>query len=199
MVVLTSLLVDAARNWWVLALRGLAAVLFAICAFIWPGLTLAVLVLLWGAFAIVDGIFAVVTGASSRWWSLLFLGLLGIVAGLIALFMPGITAFALLMVIAAWAIVRGVLEIVAAIQLRKELTGEWMLILAGVASILFGILIAMFPGSGALAVVWLIGLQALVVGILEIALAFRLRRVHKEGGPVRVDLGETPSGPGIGA
>jgi uncharacterized membrane protein HdeD (DUF308 family) len=195
----TPLLVGASRHWWVLALRGVAAVLFAICAFIWPGLTLAVLVVLWGAFAFVDGIFAVVSGASTRWWSLLLLGILGIVAGLIALFMPGITAFVLLIVIASWAIVRGSLEIAAAIQLRKELTGEWLLILAGVASIVFGILILLFPASGALAVVWLIGLQALVIGILEIALAFRLRRIHKEGGPVRVDLGEAPSGPGVGA
>ena len=197
--VLFSLLAGAARNWWVLAIRGVVAVLFGICAFIWPGLTIAVLVLLWGAFALVDGIFAIVSGASSRWWSLVAFGVLGVIAGLVALFMPGITAFALLMVIAAWAIVRGVLDIVAAIQLRRELTGEWLLALGGVASIVFGILIVMFPLSGALAVVWLIGLQALIVGVVLIALAFRLRRIHKEGGPVRVDLGETPAGPGVGA
>ena len=197
---LLSVLAGTARNWWILALRGLVDVLFAFCAFIWPGLTLGVLVILWGAFAIVDGILAIVTGAGSRLWSLLIFGLLGIVAGLIALFMPGITALALLMVIAAWAIVRGVLDIVAAIRLRKELTNEWLLILGGAASIAFGVLIVLFPGSGALAVVWLIGLQALLTGILLLGLAFRLRRLHKEGGPVRVDLtGETPSGPGIGA
>lgn len=198
--VLITLLAGAARNWWMLALRGVAAVLFAVCAFVWPGLTLAVLVLLWGAFALVDGIFAIVTGASARWWSLLIFGVLGVLAGLIAVFMPGITAFALLMVIAAWAIVRGALEIVAAIQLRRELTGEWLLILSGAASILFGVLIVLYPATGALAVVWLIGLQALFAGVLLLALAFRLRRLHKAGGPLRVELGgETPSGPGVGA
>jgi uncharacterized membrane protein HdeD (DUF308 family) len=198
--VFMPILAGVARNWWVLALRGLLAVLFAFCAFIWPGLTLGVLVLLWGAFAIVDGVIAIAAGASTRWWSQVFFGVLGVVAGLIALFMPGITALALLMVIAAWAIVRGVFEIVAAIRLRKELTGEWLLILAGAVSVAFGVLMVLYPAAGALAVVWLIGLQALMAGIFLFALAFRLRGISKEVGTFRADLGgETPSGPRIGA
>lgn len=198
--VVMPILAGVARNWWILALRGLLAVLFAFCAFMWPGLTLGVLVLLWGAFAIVDGVVAIAAGASSRWWSQLLFGVLGVAAGVIALFMPGVTAFALLMVIAAWAIVRGVFEIVAAIRLRKELTGEWLLILAGAASVVFGVLMVMYPAAGALAVVWLIGLQALVAGILLFALAFRLRGISRDVGALRADLeGDTPSGPRIGA
>jgi uncharacterized membrane protein HdeD (DUF308 family) len=194
-----SLLAAVARSWWILALRGVVAVLFAICAFIWPGLTLGVLVLLWGAFAVVDGVVAIASGISGRWWAHAAFGVLGVAAGMIALFRPGITAFALLMVIAAWAIVRGAFEIAAAIRLRKELTGEWLLVLAGIASIGLGILMVLFPGAGALAVVWLIGLQALIAGILLIALGLRLRRIGSQGGPFRMDLDEPSSGPRIHA
>ena len=196
----TSMLADAARNWWTLLFRGILAVAFALMAFFWPIATLWALVLLWGAFAFVDGVFAIVAGARVHWWSVLVFGLFGVLAGLIAWFMPGITALALLMVIAAWAIVRGVFEIVAAIQLRRELTGEWVLILSGAASIAFGVLMVLFPGAGALALVWLIGLQAFVAGILMFALAFRLRRLHQHRSGVRADLGgETRTGPGIRA
>lgn len=196
----TSMLAEAARNWWTFLFRGIVAVLFAVMAFLWPGLTLAALVLVWGAFAFVDGVFAIVAGAKSRWWSILVFGLFGVAAGLIALFLPGITALALLMIVAAWAIVRGVLEIVAAVRLRREISGEWLLILAGVASVAFGILMMLFPGAGALALIWLIGLQALVAGILLFGLAFRLRRVNTRGHAVRVDLGgETPPRPGVRA
>ncbi len=163
------------RHWWVLAVRGLAAVLFGIGAFLWPGLTLAVLVLLWGAYALVDGVAAVVAGARARWWSLLIVGLIGIVAGAFTFFRPGITAVALLIVIAAWAIARGIFEIVAAVRLRKELPNEWLLILSGLASVAFGVLAALFPGAGALSIVWLIGIYALAVGILLLVLGFRLR------------------------
>lgn len=194
-----TLLSAVARSWWMFALRGVVAVLFAICAFIWPGLTLGVLILLWGAFAVVDGVVAIASGISGRWWAHAAFGVLGVAAGMIALFRPGITAFALLMVIAAWAIVRGAFEIVAAIRLRKELTGEWLLVLAGIASIGLGILMVLFPGAGALAVVWLIGLQALIAGILLIALGLRLRRIGSQGGPFRMGLDEPSSGPRIHA
>jgi uncharacterized membrane protein HdeD (DUF308 family) len=190
----TSILAEAARGWWTLLLRGILAVLFGVMAFVWPVATLAALVLLWGAFALVDGVFAIITGAKSRWWSVLVFGIFGVAAGLIALFLPGITALALLMVVAVWAMVRGAFEIVAAIRLRKELSDEWLLILGGAASIAFGILMVMFPGAGALALVWLIGLQALVAGAFLFALAFRLRRVNRQHRPVRIDLGDdTPS------
>jgi uncharacterized membrane protein HdeD (DUF308 family) len=189
----------AAKNWWTFLLRGILAVLFGLMAFLWPGLTLGVLILVWGAFAFADGIFAIVSGVRSRWWTFVFFGALGVAAGLIAFVMPGITALALLMVIGAWAIVRGVFEIVAAVRLRKEITGEWALALAGAASVVLGGMMIGFPGAGALALVWLIGLQAFIAGVLMFALAFRLRRVHRDGG-IRMNFSTgTPSGPGIRA
>jgi uncharacterized membrane protein HdeD (DUF308 family) len=173
-----------ARNWWVFLVRGLAAILFGILAFIWPGITLFVLVLFWGAYALVDGIFALIAAfsgqaAQQRWWVLLLEGLLGIAAGIVTFLWPGMTAIALLYLIAAWAIVGGVLEIAAAIRLRQEIEGEWLLALSGVASIIFGVLMVIWPGAGALAVVWLIAGYAIVFGVLMIALAFRLRSWSK--------------------
>lgn len=180
----TPLLWTVASNWWMLALRGVLAILFAICAFIWPGLTLAVLVLLWGAFALVDGIVALIGGIQARWWAAAIFGLLGIAAGVLTLLWPGITAFALLMVIASWAIVRGAFEIAAAIRLRKEIAGEWILILSGIVAIVFGVYVVLFPALGALSVVWLIGLWSLAAGILMLSLAFRVRRFRPHGGRV---------------
>jgi uncharacterized membrane protein HdeD (DUF308 family) len=167
------------RRWWVLALRGLIAVVFGVCALLWPAVTFAVLVLLWGAYSVVDGIIAVATGVWGRWWSLVFFGVIAIAVGLFALFRPGITGLALLLLIAAWAMVRGAFEIVAAVQLRKALSNEWLLILSGALSIVFGILIALFPGAGILAVVWLIGAYALIIGVLLLVLSFRLRRLRR--------------------
>ncbi|HWQ53702.1 MAG TPA: DUF308 domain-containing protein [Bryobacteraceae bacterium] len=152
-----TILAGISRNWWVLAVRGFIAVLFGLCAFLWPGLTLAVLVLLWGIFALADGVMAVIVGGWGRWWSLLLFGLLAIAIGVFALSQPHITALALLFVIAAWAIARGIFEIVAAIRLRKELSNEWLLILSGSLSIAIGVLLVMFPGAGALSMVWLLG------------------------------------------
>jgi uncharacterized membrane protein HdeD (DUF308 family) len=171
-----------ARYWWVPVLRGVFAVLFGLAAFFWPGLTAVVLVSLFGAYALIDGIFAVIAGIRSygdreRWWATLLEGLAGIVIGVLTFLSPGTTALALLYFIAAWAILTGVFEIFAAIRLRKEIEGEWMLLLAGVASVLFGILLIVQPGSGALAVIWLIGSYALVFGVLLIILGFRMRRL----------------------
>jgi uncharacterized membrane protein HdeD (DUF308 family) len=168
------------RNWWILAVRGIAAILFAIAAFLSPAITLAVLVLLFGAYALVDGVFAVIAGISARrkeerWWVMMLEGIAGIIIGVLTLVWPGITALVLLYVIAAWSIVTGAFEIAAAIQLRREIEGELLLALAGFASVLFGILLGVFPGPGALALVWVIGAYALVFGILLLALAFRLR------------------------
>lgn len=167
--------------WWSFVLRGVLAIIFGVFAFLLPDLTLAALVLLFGAYAIVDGgfaIWAVIVGEvprGDRWWSLLIEGMLGIVAGLIALLLPAITAIALVYLIAGWAIVTGALEVVAAIRLRREIPGEWLLALSGVLSVVFGAVIAIFPGAGALAVVWLIASYAVVFGIVLIALGMRLR------------------------
>jgi uncharacterized membrane protein HdeD (DUF308 family) len=169
-----------ARNWWVLALRGVAALLFGIMTFVWPGPTLAVLILLFGAYALVDGVFAVIAGISARheqerWWMMIVEGVAGIIIGLLTFLWPGVTALVLLYFIAAWSILTGVLELAAAIRLRKEIEGEWRLGLAGVLSILFGLLLVFMPGSGALAVIWLIGAYAVVFGIVLLVLAFQVR------------------------
>jgi uncharacterized membrane protein HdeD (DUF308 family) len=174
------------RNWWLLALRGLAAVIFGVLAFAWPGITLLSLIWLFGAFALVNGILSLVLATKApkgypRFGSLILGGLLGILAGLLTFVMPGITALGLLILIAAWALVTGILEIVAAIKLRKTITGEWMLILAGLASVAFGILLILQPAAGALVMVLWIGAYALVFGILLFVLAFKMRSLGKEG------------------
>jgi uncharacterized membrane protein HdeD (DUF308 family) len=174
-----------ARNWWVLVVRGVLAVVFGILAFVWPGATVGALVILFGAFMLVDGVFALVAAwrrAESRtsWWTVLVEGLAGIAIGIITFLWPEVTAFALLYLIAAWAFVTGVLEIFAAIRLRKEIRGELILGLIGVASILFAVLVVLFPGEGAVAIVWAIGAYATVFGILLIVLGLRLRRVNRE-------------------
>jgi uncharacterized membrane protein HdeD (DUF308 family) len=178
-------------SWWALLLRGIAAIAFGVLAFVWPGITLTALVFLWGAYALVDGAFSTIAGfrshgESKRWWVLLIEGILGIAAGVIAFLIPGITALVLLMLIAAWAVVTGVFEIAAAIQMRKYIRGEWLLILAGIASIIFGVLLFINPAAGALAVVWLIGAYAIVFGILLVALSLRLHglvRSHDQMSP----------------
>lgn len=170
-----------ASKWWALLLRGLVALLFGILTFIWPGISLTALVLLFGAYALVDGLFTVIAALRApegykRWWVLLLEGIFGIIAGLLAFVWPSITALVLLYLIAAWAIVTGVFEIAAAIRLRKEITGEWLLALSGVLSVVFGVLLVAWPGAGALAVLWLIGAYAILFGALLIALALRLRK-----------------------
>ena len=165
-----------ANNWWVALLRGILAVLFGVLAFVMPGLTLLTLVYLFAFWALVDGIFALVSGIKTRGWALIIIGIVGILAGILTIFYPGITAITLLYFIAAWSIVHGVFEIVAAIQLRKLITDEWFWILGGIISILFGIALMWNPFAGALAVVWIIGIYALIFGILLIILAFRLRK-----------------------
>ena len=167
-------------NWWLLALRGLVAVLFGVLAFMWPGATLITLVWLFGAFALVNGILSLVLAAKTpkgypKVGSLIFGGLLGILAGLLAFVMPGITALGLLILIAAWAIVTGIMELVAAVKLRKIINNEWLLVLAGIASVVFGVILLFQPAAGALALIWLIGAWAFVFGILLMILAFRMR------------------------
>jgi uncharacterized membrane protein HdeD (DUF308 family) len=173
------LLGAVARNWWLILVRGLAAIAFGIVCLVWPAIGLLALVLLWGIYALVDGVSAIIWGAGSGWWSMVLVGIVSVVGGLIALFWPGITALALLYLIAAWAIVRGVSEIVAAVQLRQQIENEWALALGGAVSILFGVLIALYPGAGALSVVWLIGIFAIIFGIVAVALSLRLQSLQR--------------------
>lgn len=169
-----------ARNWWAILLRGVFAILFGILAFLWPGITLLTLILLYGAFAFADGVFsliAAVRGGSPmpRWW-LVVVGLMGLGVGVLTVFLPVVTGFVLLMFIAAWAVVTGVMQVYGAIKLRHEIEGEWLLIASGALSILFGLLLVLWPAAGALAMVLVIGSFAIIYGGLMIGFALRLRK-----------------------
>jgi uncharacterized membrane protein HdeD (DUF308 family) len=172
-----------ARHWWALLLRGIFAVLFGLIALFLPGLTLVTLILVCGFYFILDGMMALLIGGRAHTWSLLAVGVLGIIAGVLTFIYPGLTGFWLLILIAAWAIVTGIFEIIAAIRLRKELSNEWLLIIGGVISVMFGVLLLTNPVAGALAMVWVIGVYALVFGITMCVLAFRLRHTpHQPAG-----------------
>ena len=174
-----------AENWWAIVLRGVAGVAFGVITFFEPGISLAALVLVFAAYAFTDGVLAIMSAirhhGTAHWWLLLLDGIAGVAAGVIAVLWPGITAIVLLYLIAAWSLVTGVFEIAAAIRLRKAITGEWLLVLAGLASIGLGVLLFLFPGPGALALVLWIGAYALVFGILQIALGIRLRSWGRDG------------------
>jgi uncharacterized membrane protein HdeD (DUF308 family) len=179
------------RSWWLLLLRGIASILFGIAAFVWPGLTILALTFLYGAFALADGLLSFIaafTGGRTdadrhggkpipTWW-LALIGLLGLAAGAVAFLWPGLTALALITIIGAWAVAIGVLEIIGAIWLREELEDEWLLIAAGLLSVLFGLAILLRPGLGALALAWAVGAYALLNGLLHLAFAFRLKRAQ---------------------
>jgi uncharacterized membrane protein HdeD (DUF308 family) len=170
-----------AKTWWLVLLRGIAAIVFGVLAFIWPGLTLFTLIILYGAYALVDGVIALIAAFSGgakpapTWW-LIVAGIAGIAAGIATFVWPGITALVLIVFIGVWSIVRGIFEIVGAIKLRKEIDNEWWLILAGALSVVFGVLVLIMPGAGALALIWVIGAYAIVFGILLVGLSFRLRK-----------------------
>jgi uncharacterized membrane protein HdeD (DUF308 family) len=188
------MLTRLAQSWYWIAIRGLFAVLFGIFAFIWPGITLAVLVLVWGAYAIADGVMALIAAYSMHeegkpMGALIVVGILGIAAGIVTFFWPGMTALVLLLFIASWAVLMGIFQIAAAIRFRKHIENEWLLGLSGAVSILFGVLMFLQPGAGALAVVWLIGSFSIFFGILLIALGFRLK-----GLAGRMATGGTPVG-----
>lgn len=172
------------RYWWVLLLRGVLAILFGAAAFAWPGLTLATLVLFFAAFVFVDGIFDVFHAFGGRqenenWWVLLLEGLLGVAFGVITWVNPGITTLVLLLYIAFWAMATGVLKILMAVRLRKEIEGEWWLVLSGLASALFGVVMLARPGAGALAVLWFIAAWAIVTGAFLVILSFQARSFGK--------------------
>jgi len=170
------------RNWWALALRGVAAVIFGLLAFALPGLTLTVLVLFFAAYLLVDGIFALVAGLRAaerheRWGALALEGILNLVAGALVVMWPGLTLVLFVYMAAFWALVSGIALLMAAFRLHRQ-HGEWMMILAGLLSIAWGILVALFPIAGILVWAWWIGAYALIFGIAMLILAFRLRRQH---------------------
>jgi uncharacterized membrane protein HdeD (DUF308 family) len=176
----TTLLEMLARNWWLLLLRGICAIILGLLAFAWPGLTLVVLVLLYGAYAAADGVLALAAAVAGgtmapRWW-LALAGLIGLGVAAVTFFYPGVTIVVLLTFVGIMAIVRGVIEIVGAIQLRREIHNEWWLILAGVMSIVFGGCIIARPGVGAVALVWMMAAYAIAAGLLIVGFAMRLRK-----------------------
>ena len=176
--------VEIARWWWTFIIRGLVAVAFGVLAFLAPAWGIAVLVALFGAWALVDGVTGLIGGIRSRgrdrsWWLSILEGIVGIVAGVFAFLFPVQAAGALILIIAAWAIITGVFEIVAAIRLREQIKGEFWLGLAGVASILYGVVIFLFPAAGALSIVWLIGSFAIAFGVFLLILGWRLRRIDE--------------------
>src|SRR5882762_540920 len=168
------------RHWWVPVLRGIAAIVFGIIAFAYPGLTVAILVLLFGAWVLVDGVFRVVGAIGHRpsdpeWGFHLIIGILGIIIGFLTFHAPQITALALVIYIAAWALMIGATEIALAIKLRREIKGEWFLILMGLASIVFAVMLLWNPAVGAAALIWIIAWYAVIMGVLAIIFGFRLR------------------------
>jgi uncharacterized membrane protein HdeD (DUF308 family) len=169
-------------NWWALALRAAAAIILGIVAFAIPGVTLAAIVLLFGIYAVIDGVLALIAAvrglrSHGQWGAMLIEGLIGIAAGVVALLWPGIGALALTLLVAAWALTTGVLEIVMAVRLRRMIKGEWLLILGGVLSIALAILVALFPGTGALLLIWWMGAYALAYGVVVLTLALRIRHL----------------------
>lgn len=175
-----------ANHWWVPLLRGIAAILFGLLALVWPGLTVYVLLVAFGVYAVIDGVMAIIISFRRRsfdenWWAWLVEGLLSLIIGVMAMAWPKTAALALIIWMAAWAIVAGVFRIVEAIRLRREIDGEWMLILSGLLSVLWGALMIYLPAAGLLSIAWLIGSFAIAIGVTMIVLAFRLRRIKNDG------------------
>ena len=171
------------RQWGWVALRGVCALIFGVLALVMPGLTLSLLVLFWGAYALIDGVSALVAGfrmreGSKPMWSLVLVGLLGIAAGAVTFLWPGITALTLVIIIGSWAIVAGIFQIVAAVRLRKYIQGEWLHALSGLLSVIFGAAMVLLPGAGAIALAWLIGWFAICFGVMLIVVALRLRAMR---------------------
>ncbi len=186
--------IQIANSWWSLVVRGLVAIIMGLITFAWPGITLTALVLVFGAYALIDGVMSLVgvwraATTHERWAGLLIEGIAGIAAAVITVLWPAITAIALVYIIAAWALVTGVFELVTAVRLRKYITGEWMLALAGIASIVFALLIVVFPIAGALTIALWFGIYALIFGVILVGLGIRLRTHAKT-----IHIGGTPLG-----
>jgi uncharacterized membrane protein HdeD (DUF308 family) len=185
-------------SWWVLAVRGAAALLFGMLALLWPGITLLVFVAMFAAYAMVSGTMAVIGAIRHRsekgWWVSLLLGIVGAGAGLVAVFNPGLTLFVLVLLVAAHAVVTGIFDIVAAIRLRKEIEREWLLVLTGVVSLVFGLLVFLFPPAGALALALMAAFYAIFIGTALLVLAFRCRKSARNPWASRGLSGEAPRG-----
>ena len=175
------MLKEFADNWWAFALRGAFALIFGTLALSYPGLTLLVLIILFGVWTLIDGVTAVIMAIGQKGWIwYLLAGFLSVGVGVFAISRPGATGLALLFLIGIWAVAKGVIEIIEAIQLRNEIEGEWALILTGVISILFGLFVLVRPGAGALALVWLIVIYSYMFGILQLMIGLRLRRLKNQ-------------------
>jgi uncharacterized membrane protein HdeD (DUF308 family) len=188
------------KSWWMLALRGVAAILFGILALIWPNLTLLVLVAFFAAYAFITAGASIYAAVQNRktdkgWWLILLLGLVAFAAGVLAIIYPAVTALVLVLLMGANALVSGVLDVAVALRLRKAIRNEWLLILTGVISMVFGVLVMIFPGAGALAMVWLVSFYAVLTGVLLLALAIRMR----SAGTTTSGTGTTGSTPGAGS
>lgn len=176
------MLEQVTSRWWLLLVRGIVAVVFAVAAIAWPQITLTALVVLFGVYALIDGIFAIGAALSpfggSRWWALLIEGILGLIVAFYVFTQPALSDLAFVYAVGFWSVFTGILEIVAGIQLRDIIENEWMYGLAGIVSIVFGVLVVRYPQAGAVGVVWLFAYYAFFFGILEIALSYRLQRIH---------------------
>jgi uncharacterized membrane protein HdeD (DUF308 family) len=177
-------IIAVVETWWTLVLRGFAALLFGVLTFVWPGISVAALVLLFGAYALVDGVFHLInaftgTNEPGSRWATVFQGLAGIGVGLLTLLWPGLTLLALIALVAAWALLKGAFEIVAAIRLRKVLTNEWLMVLSGILSMVFGVALIAFPLAGLVGLIWVIGFYAILIGALMLMLGFKLRRLER--------------------
>lgn len=188
---------NLARYWWAIALRGAAAIIFGIVALFWPPAAVVALVAVFGAYALVDGIFNLVAAvragrAGERWGWLVFEGIVSVLVGMLTLFFPAVTALALVLWVAAWSLVTGVAEVVAAIRLRKVIEGEWLLALTGILSIAFGILLFISPLVGAIAIAIWIGAYSLVFGALLVGLALRLKSWSARQQQTQIPAGPVP-------
>ncbi len=188
----SSLLDAMARSWWTFVVRGVLMVLFGIAAILWPGLTFSSMLVLFGVFAIAQGLVSVIEGfrgTDRTRWSSIVSGILSVAIGVAVFVWPGLTALALLYFIAAWAIITGVIEIAAAISLRDQIEDEWLIAIGGVLSVIIGLYLAAFPGTGALGLTWLIGAYAIGFGVLLAVVGIRLRSWRGSSADSRDDAG----------
>jgi uncharacterized membrane protein HdeD (DUF308 family) len=175
-----------ARNWWLVEIRGVAAIAFGVLAFLWPGLTLLVLITLFAAYMLIDGVALLVSlrraepATTGHRLTVAVMGVLGVGVGIATIVVPGITALALLYLVAFWAITLGLTQVIAAIRLRREISGELWFVIGGLLTVAFGVLILAFPGTGLLSLIWLVGIWAIVFGLTNLRLAWRLRGLHHE-------------------